>query len=122
VFEPEFCVQVGRSLAATAKMFRPNADQFEKQYKVGPVLGKGGFGIVYAGVRILDGLKVAIKHVAKLKIKEWGEVCKCFSHQKNKKHCIRFLFRYPAGKSVPVLSGRISGALLTVLKVLYLHW
>jgi serine/threonine protein kinase len=55
-------------------MFRPNADQFEKQYKVGPVLGKGGFGIVYAGVRILDGLKVAIKHVAKLKIKEWGEV------------------------------------------------
>jgi hypothetical protein len=55
-------------------MFRPNADQFEKQYKVGPVLGKGGFGVVYAGVRCLDGHKVAIKHVAKLKIKEWGEV------------------------------------------------
>ena len=55
-------------------MSRPSADQFEKQYKVGPVLGKGGFGIVYAGLRAADGLKVAIKHVAKLKIKEWGEV------------------------------------------------
>ena len=41
---------------------------------MGPVLGKGGFGIVYAGVRTRDGVKVAIKHVAKAKIKEWGQV------------------------------------------------
>lgn len=58
----------------SGKMFRPSREPFEKLYKVGPVLGKGGFGIVYAGVRNRDGLRVAIKHVAKVKIKEWGYV------------------------------------------------
>ena len=32
---------------------------------------------MYAGVRNRDGLKVAIKHVAKVKIKEWGYVSQC---------------------------------------------
>ena len=48
--------------------------QFQLIVQVGPVLGKGGFGIVYAGIRAKDGQKVAIKHVAKAKIKEWGKV------------------------------------------------
>jgi len=56
------------------RMVSSTCDKFEELYKVGPVLGKGGFGIVYAGLRTRDGTKVAIKHVAKAKIKEWGQV------------------------------------------------
>ena len=49
-------------------------DCFEKSYKIRHVLGKGGFGIVYAGIRNADGLDVAVKHIAKAKIKDWGQV------------------------------------------------
>jgi len=55
-------------------MTSSTSDKFEELYKVGPVLGKGGFGLVYAGLRTRDGTKVAIKHVAKMKIKEWGYI------------------------------------------------
>ena len=47
---------------------------FAHYYNAGAEIGKGGFGTVYAGTRISDGKKVAIKHVAKGKISLWSEI------------------------------------------------
>ena len=48
------------------------SDHFEEDYRVGEVLGKGGFGTVYSGIRSRDQCQVAIKHVAKNKMTEWA--------------------------------------------------
>ncbi|XP_062864982.1 serine/threonine-protein kinase pim-3-like [Trichomycterus rosablanca] len=42
-----------------------NPDSFESRYTVGELLGKGGCGSVYEGVRKVDGNQVAIKYVVK---------------------------------------------------------
>ena len=46
-------------------------EKLESKYLVGPPLGEGGFGSVYNGSRIEDGVKVAIKYVLKEKIEDW---------------------------------------------------
>lgn len=57
-----------------------NGRPMDETYKVGPVLGKGGFGTVYSGWRVRDGLPVAIKQVARAKITAWEMVScvRCF--------------------------------------------
>merc|ERR1740131_633353 len=42
--------------------------EFHKIYKLGGILGKGGFGTVFAAIRKKDKLQVAVKEVYKAKI------------------------------------------------------
>ena len=55
---------------------RRDRRNFAKQYRVSRILGKGGFGTVYAATRIRDGIQVAVKQVAKNKVVEWDMVSK----------------------------------------------
>ncbi|XP_041961725.1 serine/threonine-protein kinase pim-1-like [Alosa sapidissima] len=48
----------------------PRKARLERLYQKGPLLGKGGYGSVFSGVRKSDGLPVAIKFVSKLQAEE----------------------------------------------------
>jgi len=68
---------VGKKLRKDAvnKYLKPSrATVFEDAYRVGDVLGKGGFGVVYTGLRVRDKREVAIKHVARNKVMEWASL------------------------------------------------
>ncbi|KAM8982693.1 serine/threonine-protein kinase pim-1-like [Ara ararauna] len=48
-------------------------ETMERLYRAGALLGKGGFGSVYSGVRLADNTPVAMKRVARERISSWGE-------------------------------------------------
>ena len=45
-----------------------------KNYEACSFLGKGGFGVVYTGVRNCDGLEIAMKYIKKTCVKEFGNI------------------------------------------------
>ncbi|CAN8175664.1 unnamed protein product [Coccothraustes coccothraustes] len=46
----------------------------KEQYRVGSLLGRGGFGSVFAATRLSDGAPVAIKRVPRKRVRHWGEL------------------------------------------------
>ena len=59
----ESCCQ---TIKTAADLF--SSGSLEDNYEVETVLGAGGYGVVYAGKRKKDKVKVAIKHIAKAKV------------------------------------------------------
>ncbi|XP_076133027.1 serine/threonine-protein kinase pim-2 [Alosa pseudoharengus] len=49
-------------------------EPFETQYQLGLLLGSGGFGSVFAGQRISDGLQVAIKQISSDRVQQWARL------------------------------------------------
>ncbi|NXP43355.1 PIM1 kinase, partial [Leiothrix lutea] len=46
----------------------------KEQYRVGALLGRGGFGSVFAASRLSDSAPVAIKRVPRNCVRHWGEL------------------------------------------------
>ncbi|XP_068034705.1 serine/threonine-protein kinase pim-1-like [Anomalospiza imberbis] len=46
----------------------------QERYRLGSLLGSGGFGSVFAATRLSDGAPVAIKRVPRNRVRHWGEL------------------------------------------------
>ncbi|XP_077645599.1 serine/threonine-protein kinase pim-1-like [Lonchura striata] len=49
-------------------------EALQERYRVGSLLGRGGFGRVFAATRLSDGAPVAIKRVPRNRVRRWGEL------------------------------------------------
>ncbi|XP_077029030.1 serine/threonine-protein kinase pim-1-like [Agelaius phoeniceus] len=49
-------------------------EALQERYRVGSLLGRGGFGSVFAATRLSDGAPVAIKRVPRNRVRHWGEL------------------------------------------------
>ncbi|XP_053857591.1 serine/threonine-protein kinase pim-1-like [Vidua macroura] len=49
-------------------------EALQERYRLGSLLGSGGFGSVFAATRLSDGAPVAIKRVPRDRIRHWGEL------------------------------------------------
>ncbi|XP_067286098.1 uncharacterized protein [Pseudorasbora parva] len=67
VVEPFFSDPEPSSSTSDHSGIKPNDESFESLYKVGEMIGSGGFGSVYKGTRKFDGKRVAIKQIQKIK-------------------------------------------------------
>ncbi|XP_064261922.1 serine/threonine-protein kinase pim-1-like [Passer domesticus] len=48
--------------------------RLKERYRLGSLLGRGGFGNVFAATRLSDGAPVAIKRVPRNRVHHWGEL------------------------------------------------
>lgn len=63
------------NLFSFGKDRKENIDSvLQREYSIENVLGTGGFGTVYSGIRKQDNRAVAIKHVNKARVTEWADV------------------------------------------------
>ena len=56
------------------QFYSPSTSSFDSLYSLTCQVGRGGFGVVYEGLRKEEGGTVAVKYVWKDRVRRWGQV------------------------------------------------
>ena len=56
------------------QIYSPSPSFFDSLYHLTCQVGRGGFGVVYEGLRKEEGGTVAVKYVWKDRVRRWGQV------------------------------------------------